>query len=263
MQPIELRHLKRGVLSRSEAQQLLVAAANNKEVQKRLLNKAHVAHGDLLVYRDLVQYFATEHPAAANGEPLVWPGRPANAVAFEQLNAEETAALAQWYRMQPEYIDAVRNPRHPDSKIPLEEIGQITDQMSRLGAREPDAANKPAQQQSLDTAAVSADIQELQADPAVWNKADPGHAAALARLTAAYEGLSAPAGARSTAGDAARPAIANKTASERAAELQADPAYRNASHPDHRAVVNSMAAALSEPGAMAPASPAAGEGGKK
>jgi len=257
-------------LTRAEAKQLEQWARAQPQVVAAYTNKAHPQHAAVKLFAETVRYFEHDHPQGANGEPAAWPApspEEARAVAenpFGVKTVQEAQARLAWAQTRHEYHDAYWTKEHPQHgdyvsqtqalmELVADAPGQPTDPAS-AGAKPPASMTTEAAR-----AAARASISELQRNPAYLDKRDPGHAAAVAAVSAAYEvaypsvdappasAAASPAASRAAAKAAPAPVASgggnNAAQLARVRQLQAHPAYLDRNHPEHASTKAAMTAA--------------------
>lgn len=276
------------VLSRAEAQRVLDWARAQPEVRAAYGNRHDKNYEANEVYRQLVNYFAHEHPTDQAGAPEPWPAREGDVTADPaSLQPQEAEALLAWFRIQPEFGETYGDAHHPLHKEYVRQVRELTEIASRVTETTPALATQEA-------AAALERIKQLQADPAYLDRRHPGHGEKVAEMQAAYaaaypdaqdarrlpyvrepsDASGAPSRADASAPNSrAQPPIRGApTAQEAAAalkrikQLQNWPPYLFKDEPGHAEAVAQMqeayAVAYPEPGARSVSFQRAGEGAR-
>jgi hypothetical protein len=259
-------------ITRAEAAELEKWARTQPQLVAAWTDKHNPNHAAVRMYVETVRYFQGDHPQTPEGEPGPWPQasaeelRPVPDNPFGVKTAGEAAALLAWSQTHPEYRNAYTDKSHPlhgDYVAQTQELlsmihGSVAPASGDAGTASP-AMSDQAPPTGPANRGWLARIADLQKAPAYLDKQHPGHAEAVAAVTAAYSAAypepalggsvtpaTAPAGAAP-----ARATGAPAPHQGRIRELQAHPAYVDKSHPEHRASVEAVrqayAAAYPEP----------------
>ncbi len=285
-------------LTRAEAQQVLAAAKKHPEYRAIMLDKHHANHKAAVQLEQWGYHFAHDHPADAAGEPLgLEHALPAEAPPQDGRVDEEFAPLLEKATPQqaqdllnrmsrdPELAARLRDPNHPEHQVIAVQWRQLHEKvypgrgadtfkasLAQLGAHADTAGIADRILAEGTTMTSTSDTRErveaLHADKdfmaAYRNKSHPGHADAVAKMAAAYEGRadgSAP-GPR-TGGGAPLP-VGSEQAQQQIRGKQGDTkfmeSYRNRLDPGHAAAVQEMGQLYSQ-AYPEPAAAAGAQGG--
>jgi hypothetical protein len=249
-------------LSRADAKKLLDWGWQQPALREALGDRSHPNHATVSAFQRVASYFASEHPAQANGSPEAWkePLAPAvqayfrgqsNALPVAELSADQARTMIEYVEARPDlksgYLDG-KDARHADL---VKEMAALHERAASADIAESGAA---AGTGAVDRAAIQPRVNELLGDEqfmkAYSDKHHPMHADAVQRMLQAHEGgnpspPSGPAHSSPTrGGSGSGAAAAASPARKSAAELTAHPAYRDGSHPQHADIVRQVGDAL-------------------
>jgi len=234
-------------LTKAEAEAVIAWAQKQPEVARAYRDRSHREHESVALFKGVVDHFAYEHPTLPHGEPATWPDRapapvkPGDDSPFAGLHSDEAEARLAWARTRPEY-QAYYDRYHPQHNDYVEQTRMLME--IAHGTPATDQASSAPAAASPESAVALERIKQLQGDEAYLNGGHPEHQAKVAEMAAAYA-TAYPEASGPGVGAPQQPAASQPVApisnpSERIKELQANPAYRDRSHPEHQAIVESM-----------------------
>jgi hypothetical protein len=251
-------------LTNMEATKLLGLMVNSTEMRKAIATVESTPEGKNAVrlYREVLQHFALEHKADANGEPVPFDkpafsgsGDPSNP--FKGMDREHAQTVIEWAKTQPDYHAITRDKGHLHHEAVQQQIAQLYEAAYDEPATAPAAPVSQGEQPQ-----VMSEIARITKTEAYLAKAHPDHAATVQLVQSLYQqaypqsGATLDVAAASPAAPApGRPAPAAPAHTPAAgaapaggpdatiARLSGNPALFKKGHPDHAAVVAEWTAA--------------------
>ncbi len=237
-------------LTREEAASLIQWAQRTPQIRDVLADKGHPDHRLMRPYWDLANYYAHEHPQAADGAPQAWPERPGRGTPtvenqFGDLFPDEIAELLEWAPTSQGHAEIMRDKSHPLHK----QISELVVHATQHAVTADAGAAKP-EDKTMDPAAQKR-IDELRQDPAYLDGNHVNHKAAVEAVTRAYEAAYGGTTLGEAAAAAPAPGLPNSrqgagvllTPQQRIAALKGNAAYWDKGHAGHAAAVQEATAA--------------------
>jgi hypothetical protein len=168
--PVELRYADG--LSRSEAAALVRWAQTTPAIGAALRDRRHPQHREIAAMRELVQHFATDHPARPDGSPEPWQEEISepllsyamgyrSSIDAAELSPAEAASMLDYSLARGDLAAARFDRKHPQHEAIKTELAALAE---RATAQQQPAAVQPPYGSTQETSSMTREDAQARAD---------------------------------------------------------------------------------------------------